>query len=361
MNNKQLTITTLILFLFLFMPACDHDSFLTLEENNDIRNIGDYIGNNFDLTLFYAALQKTGVIEDITGDDIVTVFAPSNAAFNALGVYRESDFDEMNIDSLTFMLKYHILNKAIVKNDIAIQSIDTRYPNLAGKDLIIAKDNSDYNPLLYVNGVRTPYSDIMLSNGVLHIIDAGLKYREGTVQDLLSGKSEYSVFSAALKKFGYWERLAEAGPWTIVAPNDSAFKKAEIDLDSIARMDPTQFKKRFMGGYLLNTHLFISDLGIMFGFKRMYPYHAGENIMIPIDGDEEVTSGLILGSSKYINGSHIYGGSVFLQKAYSTSQALKEIPLSPDNKINYVTDNGVVHDVEELLVLPNEAMIDEIN
>lgn len=330
----------------LYFSSCSHDNLQVYEQNDEYRTIGNYIHNNFDLSLFYAALEKTELVDELNAKDIITVFAPSDKAFNAMGIYSESDIDALNRDSLKNMLLYCMFESALLKSEVPLKSIDTEYTNKAGKNVLLSVGLGD--KALYFNGVKTNYADIVLANGVLHILESLPKYREGTVQDFLAHRTEYSCFVAALKKFGYWDRLSEAGPWTVVAPDDQSFKAASITLQSIEAMQPDAYKKRLFGGYIFKTRVFVSDFQVMFG-NNGYPRYGSSvnNLIVHIDGDEDMSSGI------YLKESELEPTFFLLNQRTS---AVIESPLSSAYQINYMTDNGVVHNIDALLVTPAEAL-----
>ncbi|WP_187444049.1 fasciclin domain-containing protein [Sphingobacterium phlebotomi] len=341
MQLKRITTYLLFLLSCVLLQACNPDEFLVYEENTETRNVGDYIGNNFDLSLFYAALEKTGVLENITGSEKVTVYAPTNAAFNALGIYRPSDFDKLDQDSLKTMVQYHVLGRLLTSEEIPVSTLDARYPNLANKDLIISKyaGTSEWDKTkVFVNGAQATRFDIMLTNGVLNIVNACFKYNEGTVQDFLAERSQYSTFVAALKKFGHWDQLAQ-GEWSIVAPENIAFENEGITPDSIDRMDPTTFYNRFMAVYLFDTRIFLTDLDL-----------SKQSLSPPIADDPRMSRGI------YYNVDTRWFGV----NTQETGQYGRFTPLSQHNKVNYLTANGTVHNIEKLLFRPDEAVLTNI-
>jgi len=343
---RQILTLWAVVISVLYFSSCSHDNLQVYEQNAEYRTIGNYIHNNFDLSLFYAALEKTGLINDLNSKNVITVFAPNDKAFNAMGIYSASDFDALNRDSLKNMLLYCMFNSALLKSEVPLKSIDTQYTNKAGKDVLLSVGLED--KALYFDGVKTSYADIVLANGILHILRNLPKYREGTVQDFLAHRAEYSCFVAALKKFGYWNRLSEPGPWTVVAPDDQSFKAANITLQGIEVMQPDAYKKRLFGGYIFKTRLFVSDLQVMFG-NNGYPRYGSlvNNLIVHIDGDEDMSSGI------YLKESALQPTFFLLNQRTS---AVVESPLSSDYQLNYMTDNGVVHNIDALLVTPTDAL-----
>ncbi len=323
------------LLSLLFSTSCSHEDILEYEENTETRKVGEYIKNNFDLTLFYTAMKKTGLVEELSSNEIVTAFVPNNKAFNSIGIYRDSDFDKLNQDSLKTMLSYCIFPFAIWRADVPLKSVDTEYKNKAGKEVFISIDNYTKSKM-YINGVTISYSDIKCSNGVLHIINAMLKYDNIDMQEFLSKHKEYTCFVAALKKFGYWDKLKEEGPWTLVAPDNDAFNATGLTVSDIENLDPSKYRARLFGGYLFKTRLFMSDLQVFDG--------TSSSTLVPIENDEIASTGL-------------YGDNLLIFKRLKESRYSKSITLSPPYRINYLINNGVVHRTSTLLFQPDEALL----
>jgi uncharacterized surface protein with fasciclin (FAS1) repeats len=101
-------------------------------------------------------------------DDGYTVFAPTNDAFDELGV----DLSTLTQQELQDILTYHVLPSAVLSSDISGGTVTT----VNGADLTIAVDN-DGNVSLTDQAGNT-YSvteaDLEGTNGVVHIIDGVL-------------------------------------------------------------------------------------------------------------------------------------------------------------------------------------------
>eukprot|EP01133_Synstelium_polycarpum_P002873 gene2873-3299_t len=335
----------LIFSLLLMLHACKHEDLQIYQENKNYRNAADFVQNNYDLTLFYAAIQQAGLVETLRGEGPFTVFAPNNAAFNDLGITKAADFAKMNKDSLKFMLQYHILPRRLYSDNVPANTVDNRYLNLADKKLYIAYNKRANR--LYINGASASPQNVILANGVLHVLNKVIKYNPGTVKDILNGRPEYSLFVAGLKQFGYWEQLGELGPYTLIAPSNDAFIAAGISLQDILAMNPVDYKKRLFGCYIFKNHLFHSDLDV-FGEPEGSGYYSNEGayFRIPVNGDEEFSSGV--GRTT---------GLVFTINTYplSGTVALKTTPFAAEYQLDYLSENGLVHRINELLVLPAQA------
>lgn len=321
---------------------CSHDDIQAYEENAKYREAGAYLKNNFDFTLFYAAIEKTGLLEEINTKKGITIFAPNNKAFNAQGIYHVSDFDNLNVDSLRIMLNYCILDQVIISNTIPAGSIDDRYHTVAGLDVFISKFDNGWTKTSYVNGVTITYPDQIVANGVVHTIENVLKYTDGTVQDILTARNEYTYFVAALKKFGYWDQLANPGSWMLLAPNNDQFEKNGITLSDIEAMNPAHYKKRLFGCYVFKSQIFTTDMGVV-------STGGTQSFTVPIEGDETCTSG--------INAGYGSGAVGFYRESNSVWSS---ISIKPLYKVNYLSSNGIVHNLDGLFALPSNALISTI-
>lgn len=336
----------LISFLLLTISACKHDDLEVYQENKNYRNAADFVKNNYDLSLFYAALQQTDLLETLKGEGPFTLFAPNDAAFNDLGITKPADFAKMNKDSLKLLMKYHVLPRRLFRDNVPKKTVDNRYDNLAGKRSYLGLFSTDGLNRLYVNGALAGPVDVILSNGVLHVLNKVIKYREGTVADVLANRPQYRIFVAALKHFGYWEQLKEKGPWTILAPDNDAFAAANITLEDIQAMKPEDYKRRLFGVYVFRNHFFYSDLSII-GSRGGQGYFSNSSayLRVPVEGDEEISSGV--GSNE-----QIFTINTMPLEGYSV---LRTTTFGAGYKLDDMSDNGMVHNIKNLLVLPQEA------
>ncbi|KAF5966951.1 transforming growth factor-beta-induced ig-h3 [Fusarium coicis] len=92
-----------------------------------------------------------------------TVFIPNDPAFEAIGSVLES----ADLKTLQEVLKYHIVDDVLFSTDLANVSV----PSLQGADLTftVAEDGS-----AWVNGAKILYTNVLLFNGVAHVIDVVL-------------------------------------------------------------------------------------------------------------------------------------------------------------------------------------------
>ena len=112
-----------------------------------------------------AAAKAAGLAGALSGDGPLTVFAPTDDAFNALpaGTIKTLLMPE-NKDQLARILKFHVVSGRVGSNALRDGAeIET----LAGESAMISEAEKGFT----INGARIVATDIDASNGVVHVID----------------------------------------------------------------------------------------------------------------------------------------------------------------------------------------------
>ena len=112
-----------------------------------------------------AALDAAGLIDTLEGDGPFTVFAPTDAAFEALPEGTvEMLLKPENKEKLTAILTYHVVAGKVMSSDVVgIDSATT----VNGADIDVMVSGSD----VMLNDAKVTAVDISASNGVIHVID----------------------------------------------------------------------------------------------------------------------------------------------------------------------------------------------
>lgn len=137
------------------------------EESQAAGTIVDIAAGNPDFSTLVTAVEAAGLVETLSGEGPFTVFAPTNAAFEALG----ADTIEAvlaDTDLLTSILTYHVVAgkypAAVVSGLLQLQSVE-------GSPISI----SVVDGKVFLNDtVEIVMTDIEASNGVIHVISAVL-------------------------------------------------------------------------------------------------------------------------------------------------------------------------------------------
>ena len=144
------------------------------------KNIVENAVNSADHTTLVAAVQAAGLVETLSGPGPFTVFAPVNAAFDALPAGTvETLLKPENKDQLTKILTCHVLPAAAMAAD-AMQMISddggTHEVTTVGGCKLWLKMDGDKLTVTDENGgtANVTIADVRQSNGVIHVIDAVL-------------------------------------------------------------------------------------------------------------------------------------------------------------------------------------------
>ncbi len=129
-----------------------------------------------EFTTLLAAVSQAELAEALAGEGPFTVFAPTDAAFaaalEALGITAE---DLLASEDLASILLYHVVGgeEALYSNDVAAALAEAgeeglMIETLNGASFTVTADEEG----IYVDGAQIIMTDILASNGVIHVIDA---------------------------------------------------------------------------------------------------------------------------------------------------------------------------------------------
>lgn len=132
------------------------------------KDIIDVAAASADHTTLVAAIKAAGLVETLKGAGPFTVFAPTNAAFNALpaGTVDGLLMPEKKADLIN-ILTYHVVAGNVKAADLKDgQKVKT----LQGGELTVSIKEGK----VMINGANVTAADLASSNGVIHVIDAVL-------------------------------------------------------------------------------------------------------------------------------------------------------------------------------------------
>ncbi|MDX9851786.1 MAG: fasciclin domain-containing protein [Anaerolineaceae bacterium] len=169
-------------------------------------------------TTLAAALGAADLVETLKGEGPFTVFAPTDDAFAALpeGTVETLLLPE-NKQKLTDILLYHVVAGKVMAADVVTL---TEAETVLGQDVAIKVDMGK----VYINDAEVIITDIVTSNGVIHVIDAVLLPKADIVDTAIED-GRFTTLAAALGAADLVETLKGEGPFTVFAPTDDAFAK----------------------------------------------------------------------------------------------------------------------------------------
>ena len=112
------------------------------------------------LTAAVGALRRAGIETPLNMASDLTVFVPNNDAFNAIG----SLINGMTLEQLTTVLNYHVVQGKVLYSQLIA----------AGTQLTAEGASLNFRIQdggLFVNSARVVTSDILVGNGVVHVVD----------------------------------------------------------------------------------------------------------------------------------------------------------------------------------------------
>jgi len=117
------------------------------------------------LTSLAGALTRAKLVDAVNALMDATIFAPNNAAFQAVG----SVVGLATSDPLAKVLEYHVLvNQVKFSTDLAMSGMSSMtFTTLLGEKITVRVEKGK----IFVNSARVIIADIITSNGVMHVID----------------------------------------------------------------------------------------------------------------------------------------------------------------------------------------------
>jgi transforming growth factor-beta-induced protein len=132
---------------------------------NKFQNIVQIASKNYDLSTLVSLVADAGLVSTLEGDGPFTVFAPTNAAFEAVSETLATLSEEQVADVLT----YHVAALEALSGDL---SDGMEVPTVQGESITV---NIDAEGNVTLNGsVNVVTVDLQGTNGVIHIIDGVL-------------------------------------------------------------------------------------------------------------------------------------------------------------------------------------------
>jgi transforming growth factor-beta-induced protein len=118
-----------------------------------------------DHTTLVDLVKLAGLVETLQGDGPFTIFAPTNAAFAKVDP-KAVEALKADKAALAGVLTYHVVAGMVKAKDVAAGEVAT----VNGAKITIAKDDKGVT----VNGAKVIATDLVGTNGVIHVIDGVL-------------------------------------------------------------------------------------------------------------------------------------------------------------------------------------------
>ncbi|KAL8708424.1 MAG: hypothetical protein Q9220_006714 [cf. Caloplaca sp. 1 TL-2023] len=133
------------------------------------------------------ALTKANLVNAVDSLEDVTIFAPNNAAFQAIG----SALPNMTTMQLASILQYHVVNGTVAYSSTLMNG--TSVPAMNGENLTITLSDGD----VFVNSAKVLIPDVLVANGVVHVIDNVLNPNNTTAMPDATASMQTPAFAGA--------------------------------------------------------------------------------------------------------------------------------------------------------------------
>jgi len=222
-------------FMMIAFSSCEEE---VVETPNSEKTVAEIAADDNQFSTLVGALERVDLVGVLNGNGPFTVFAPTNAAFDALGV----DLSTLSDEALTEILLYHVFGAQVNAGDIAEGQT---YLGMAaatgpgGTNLSLLVDNTGGK--VTINGdVNVTATDIIGNNGVIHVVDKVI-----TPLNVVGHATANANFTELVGALGAATGdlvtvLSGDGPFTVFAPLNSAF---EAISSTVAGLSADQLSK----------------------------------------------------------------------------------------------------------------------
>jgi uncharacterized surface protein with fasciclin (FAS1) repeats len=227
------------------------------------------IATNANLTALLAAATKAGLADELSdGSARLTVFAPTDAAFNTLATrlgFADAGamVTALPAEALASILSYHVLptrlNASQLGSGGATQATIYSFAGSAATLGIDASSGVRVTDAVLDQATVTT-ADVRATNGIVHVVDKVL-VPPGVLNVVQMAQANPSVFSAlvgAVVTADLATTLSGAGPFTVFAPTNTAFAAAPAGL-TIPELTTV------LTYHVLADEVLSSELGPVFG------------------------------------------------------------------------------------------------
>lgn len=129
-------------------------------------SIVDLAISNPNFSILVEAVVKAGLVEALSSAGPFTVFAPTNAAFEALfAELNVSGINDLSAEALTPILLYHVVGDNVLSSEVASGSVPT-----LNEEASLTINVGDRG--VTINGSSSVIAvDVQGTNGIIHVID----------------------------------------------------------------------------------------------------------------------------------------------------------------------------------------------
>jgi uncharacterized surface protein with fasciclin (FAS1) repeats len=281
----------------------------------------DIVVNSADHNTLEAAVVAAGLQSALSGEGPLTLFAPTDDAFDALpaGVLASLLADPTG--ALTQVLLYHAVGGLALSTDL---SDGMMISTIQGQDITVTINANG----VFINDAQVIVADIIADNGVVHVIDAVLVPENDpepvTVVDIIVNSADHTTLETAVIAAGLADDLSGDGPFTVFAPTDAAFAALPAGVLDALLADPTGALAQVLLYHVVSGEALSSSLS------------NGQTITT-LQGQDVTVS--ITGGNVFINDAQVIVADIMADNG--VVHVINAV-LTPSTSVNEVTMNSLV-------------------
>lgn len=210
------------------------------QQSDPVTNIYEIIDADENLSLFAEAVESSNWAKDVLANrDGITVFVPTNDALTPL--FSSYDDIQNHYEELVFL---HLMDgvwdqEALVAADG--ERIQSQWQGSSNYGNTIMPELTNDNTLILNRHAQIIESDIVATNGIIHIIDTTISppeellpinFEEPTVMDILANDGRFTLFLTLVASNPDMHSLLYAdSPVTVFVPLDTALQPLLDEID----------------------------------------------------------------------------------------------------------------------------------
>ncbi|XP_023708109.1 transforming growth factor-beta-induced protein ig-h3, partial [Cryptotermes secundus] len=285
------------------------------------KTLAELLAQDSQFSILRSLLSKTDLLQTLKEPGHLTIFAPTDSAFEKLDPTVQSRLLQGEA-CVGNVLRHHL-----VKHSVCSAAISSRLMtiNMDGDTLTLERRPDDGK--LFVSGVQIVAKDVVGTNGIIHVIDDIIMPDSARPVTGVLSSHNLTTFLALLREAGLAESLDSMKNVTLFAPTDEALARPE----SAAELEKLRADKDKLRDLLL--------------------YHTtGPEVQsCDFSNDKELKSSLADKSIRI----NLYATLPFFTGAITRATAQCARLINFDNR----ACGGVVHEIDKLLVPPTGSIL----
>lgn len=204
-NKPFRLLSVLAISAVLLFSACDSDKVGDNLYTFKDKMMGQYLRDTTVFSEFTKLLDTTKVMGLVNAYGRYTCFAPTNEAMFKFYLERgKTSLEDFSLDSLKIIAYDHVINGSVL---MYVNFVDGRLPDLSMSDRYISISFTDAGETFVNKTSKITNKDVIVHNGVVHIIDKVLNPTRAGIVEAVGGNEKFSMFYEALVATGLADSL----------------------------------------------------------------------------------------------------------------------------------------------------------